>query len=72
MGILTSTFQSQNSEKQLAAVYVSTAPQTKFGYIRVVELADVEFTDWTFRQWQLYQFTFGAASPEQLRDTSSD
>jgi uncharacterized membrane protein len=70
MGVLTSTFASQNSEKQLAAVYVPTAPQTKFGYIRIVELDDVEFTDWTFKQWQLYQFTFGSVSPDRLDEVS--
>lgn len=66
MGVLTSTFQSEESGKLLAAVYLPTAPQTKFGYIRIVELDRVEFTDWTLKQWQLYQFTFGVVSPEQV------
>jgi hypothetical protein len=66
MGILTSTFLSKKSGKQLAAVYVPTAPQTKLGYIRIVEVDDVEYTDWTLQQWQLYQFTFGSVSPDRV------
>ena len=66
MGVLTATFSSNEMQKQQTAAYVPTAPQTKFGYIPIVALEDIEFTDWTFRQWQLYQFTFGAASPDQL------
>ncbi len=68
IGVLTSTIASSESGKQLAAVYVPTAPQTKLGYIRIVEFDDVEFTDWTLEQWQLYQFTFGAASPGRVHD----
>lgn len=70
MGVLTATFASEESGKQLAAVYVPTAPQTKLGYIRIVKLDDVEFTDWTLKQWQLYQFTFGSVSPDRIREAA--
>jgi hypothetical protein len=66
MGVLTATFASEEPDKQLAAVYVPTAPQTRLGYIRIVSLNDVEFTDWTLKQWQLYQFTFGSVSPDRM------
>lgn len=68
MGVLTSTFASQDQDKRLAAMYVPTAPQTRLGYIRVVALDDIEFTDWTLKQWQLYQLTFGSANPQRLRE----
>lgn len=68
IGVLTSTFTSNESGKLLAAVYVPTAPQTKLGYIRIIEHDEVEFTDWTLKQWQLYQFTFGAASPDRVEE----
>ena len=71
MGVLTATFASEDSCNQLAAVYVPTAPQTRLGYIRVVGLDDVEFTDWTLKQWQLYQFTFGSFSPDRIRETGN-
>jgi uncharacterized membrane protein len=65
MGVLTGTFAAMSSDQQLASVYVPTAPQTRYGYIRVVPLEEVEITDWTLKQWQLYQLTFGSAHPGQ-------
>lgn len=66
MGILTATFDANDTSKQMAAVYVPTAPQTKLGYIRIVAIDDLEFTDWTLKQWQLYQLTFGSVNPTSL------
>jgi hypothetical protein len=65
MGVLTGTFAAMSSDQQLASVYVPTAPQTRYGYIRVVPLEEVEITDWTLKQWQLCQLTFGSAHPRQ-------
>jgi len=67
MGVLTSTFTTNESPAELAAVYVPTAPSTRYGYIRVIALNEVEFTDLTFKEWQLYQLTFGSVSPESGR-----
>jgi len=67
MGILTSTFTADDSGKQLAAVYVPTAPTSRFGYIRVVSLDEVEVTDMTLKDWQLFQISFGSISPEYRR-----
>lgn len=72
MGVLTSTFAAKDTGTPLAAVYVPTAPQTKLGYIRVVPLEDVEHTDWTLKQWQMYQFTFGSVTPERAVDIGID
>ncbi len=69
-GILASTFPSKKSGKQLAAVYVPTAPQTKLGYIRIVEVDDFEYTDWTLQQWQLYRIAFGSVSPDRVREAA--
>ena len=66
MGVMTATFKSNGSGREMAAVYVPTAPQTKLGYIRIVAVEDVEFTDWTLKQWQLYQLTFGSVNPGSL------
>ncbi len=65
MGVMTSTFRSRETGEELAAVYVPTAPQTRLGYIRVVPVDSVEMTDWTLKQWQTYQLTFGASCPDQ-------
>jgi hypothetical protein len=68
MGVLSATFAAEESGKQLAAVYIPTAPQTRLGYIRIVSLEDIELTDWTLKQWQLYQFTFGSVSPDRITE----
>lgn len=66
MGVLTGSIQSGPSGPQLAAVYIPTAPQAKSGYIRVVAMDDLQFTNWTLQQWQLYQLTFGSMHPPSL------
>lgn len=71
MGVLTSEFSDPATGRRHGAVYVPTAPQTRFGYIRIVDLSDVEYTDWTFRDWQLYQVSFGTVSPTRLREDES-
>ncbi|PHR90796.1 MAG: hypothetical protein COA78_34410 [Blastopirellula sp.] len=64
LGILTSTFTADDSGEELAAVYVPTAPSTRYGYIRVVALDEVEITNMTLKEWQLFQLSFGSISPE--------
>ena len=66
MGVLTATLDTDQNGRKLAAVYVPTAPQTRLGYIRIVAVDDLEFTNWTLKQWQLYQLTFGSVIPESL------
>ncbi|MEM1070200.1 MAG: hypothetical protein AAGI63_14955 [Planctomycetota bacterium] len=70
MGVLTSYLETANSKGRMAVVYVPTAPQTRLGYIRVVAEEDVEATDWTLKQWQMYQLTFGASCPERLSQSA--
>jgi hypothetical protein len=72
MGVLTATFTADRADRQLAAVYVPTAPHTRYGYIRVVSVDEVEFTDLTLREWQLYQLTFGSVSPDRIRSSSDE
>ena len=67
LGVLTSTFTADDSGKQLAAVYVPTAPSTRYGYIRVVALDEVEVTGLTLKEWQLFQLSFGSINPERRR-----
>ena len=63
IGVLTSQFKNPESGQELATVYIPTAPQTRYGYIHVVPVEELELTDWTLKQWQLYQLSFGAARP---------
>lgn len=66
MGIQTSTFEAGGDGKQMATVYVPIAPQSQTGYVRIVAVEDLEYTDWTLEQWQLYQLSFGAVNPARL------
>ncbi len=68
IGLMTATFPATEDAPELAAVFTPSAPGTKTGYIRVVPLADVEFTDWTFAQFQAFQWTIGSLAPESIRD----
>jgi hypothetical protein len=76
MGVLTASFTANKSDQPLVSVYVPTAPQTRYGYIHVVPLDQVEMTDWTLKQWQLFQLTFGSAHPDnfsvQLADSAAE
>ncbi|MEM1449742.1 MAG: hypothetical protein AAF957_07280 [Planctomycetota bacterium] len=67
MGVLTSTFRDPSGRRELGAVYVPTAPQTRYGYVRIVPLDALETTDWTLEQWRTFQLTFGSISPAELR-----
>lgn len=66
VGLMTATFPASESSPELAAVFTPSAPGTKTGYIRVVPLADVELTDWTFGEFQAFQWTIGSLSPDSI------
>ncbi len=68
MAILTSRFEPGDGDKTMAAVYIPTAPRAKTGYLRVVPLDELEITNWTFKEFQVFQWTLGSICPEQLHD----
>lgn len=68
IGLLTATFKSPDGGELMATVYVPSSPPTKIGYLHVVPLASVEETDWTFREWQLFQLSFGVMTPDRNTD----
>ncbi len=72
MGVLTSSLEAENPAEQLATVYIPTAPQTRYGYVHVIPLKNLEMTDWTLKQWQLYQLSFGSIHPDQLHESGKD
>ena len=67
MGVMTSHIECPDSGKTLAIVYIPTAPQTRLGYIRVVDMDELEITEWSLRQWQMYQLSFGSANVMQSK-----
>jgi uncharacterized membrane protein len=67
IGLLTRTLHDTDSGEKLAAVYVPTAPNPTSGYIEIVPLQSVIFTDWTFDQAMSFVVTGGSSAPDQIR-----
>jgi uncharacterized membrane protein len=67
IGLLTRTLQDSESGETLAAVYVPTAPNPTSGYIEIVPLRSVVFTDWTFDQAMSFVVTGGSSAPDSIR-----
>lgn len=67
IGLLTRTLHDSDSGEKLAAVYVPTAPNPTSGYIEIVPMHAVIFTDWTFDQAMSFVVTGGSSAPDQIR-----
>lgn len=68
VGVLTTRFPATESTPEMAAVYTVSAPGSKSGYMRIVAVTDIQFTDWTLKDFQLFQWTVGSVSPSQLHE----
>lgn len=67
IGLLTRTLHDSDSGEKLAAVYVPTAPNPTSGYIEIVPMHAVIFTDWTFDQAMSFVVTGGSSAPDKIR-----
>jgi len=67
IGLLTRTLHDSDSGEMLAAVYVPTAPNPTSGYIEIVPMHAVIFTDWTFDQAMSFVVTGGSSAPDKIR-----
>ncbi|WP_320375686.1 DUF502 domain-containing protein [Thiomonas sp.] len=67
VGLVTRIIEEQGSGRQLAAVYVPTAPNPTSGYIEIVPVEDLVATDWTMEEAMTFVMTGGATSPDQVR-----
>lgn len=67
VGFITKTFRDPDSGRELAAVYVPTAPNPTSGYIEIVPLDDVVPTDWSMEQAMTFVVTGGTSAPDSLR-----
>jgi uncharacterized membrane protein len=66
IGLLTKTLHDSNTGEKLAVVYVPTAPNPTSGYIEIVPLQSVVFTDWSFDQAMSFVVTGGSSAPDHL------
>jgi uncharacterized membrane protein len=63
VGFITSIMNDESTGRELAAVYVPTAPNPTSGYIEIVPLEDVVYIDWTVEQVMSFVVTGGANAP---------
>jgi uncharacterized membrane protein len=67
VGLLTRILRDSDSGEMLAAVYVPTAPNPTSGYIEIVPMRSIVFTDWTFDQAMSFVVTGGSSAPDTIR-----
>ncbi|MEX2450391.1 MAG: DUF502 domain-containing protein [Rhodospirillales bacterium] len=70
VGIVTRTIRDSRTGEELAVVYVPTSPNPTSGYIEIVPMRDVEFTDWSFDQAMSFIVTGGTNAPDEITYTS--
>lgn len=66
IGLLTRVMRASDTGEELAAVYVPTAPNPTSGYIEIVPMRKVVFTDWTFDQAMSFIVTGGSNAPDTI------
>ncbi len=71
VGFVTKILRDSDSGRELAAVYVPTAPNPTSGYIEIVPLDQVVQTDWTLEEAMSFVMTGGANAPDTVRYTAA-
>lgn len=66
LGFMTNTLLDKTSGKTYATVFVPTTPNPTSGYMEIVALERVTFTDWTMEQALTMVLSGGAASPPHV------
>lgn len=66
VGLLTQTLKDKDTGDELAVVYVPTAPNPTSGYLEILPMHDVIFTDWSFEEAMAFTVTAGANAPTNV------
>jgi len=66
IGLVTRILTDKETGEELVAVYVPTSPNPTSGYIEIVPVRDVTFTDWTFDQAMSFVVTGGSNAPDSI------
>lgn len=72
VGFVTKIFIDQATGRELAAVYVPTAPNPTSGYIEILPMADVVETDWTVEEAISFVLTGGTNAPDTVRFSNTN
>jgi uncharacterized membrane protein len=66
IGLVTRILKDRETGEALAAVYVPTSPDPTSGYIEIVPVRNVTFTDWTFDQAMSFVVRGGSSAPDTI------
>jgi uncharacterized membrane protein len=66
IGLVTRMLKDETTGEELAVVYVPTSPNPTSGYIEIVPVRKITFTDWTFDQAISFVITGGSNAPETI------
>lgn len=67
IGMVMRTIRDSESGRELAVVYVPTAPNPTSGYMEIVPIDEVIFVDWSVEQAMSFVMTGGTTSPETVQ-----
>ena len=65
VGLLTRTMKEEGTGRMLAIVYVPTTPNPTSGYLEIVPMDKVVWTDWTLDEAMNFIITGGAVAPDR-------
>lgn len=68
LAILANTYESPDGEGQLASVYIPGTPNPSSGFLRVVSVDRLVYTDWALRDLLQHHFSFGSTGPRLIDD----
>lgn len=66
IALVTRILKDETTGEELAAVYVPTSPNPTSGYIEIVPVSNLTFTDWTFDQAMSFIITGGSNAPDTI------
>jgi len=66
IGLVTRILKDKETGEELVAVYVPTSPNPTSGYIEIIPVRSVTFTDWTFDQAMSFIVTGGSNAPDTI------
>ena len=66
IGFVTKTLTDSGTGRQLAVVFVPTAPNPTSGYLEIVPLEDLTSTDWTMDEAMSFILTGGVTAPDTV------
>lgn len=69
VGFVTKVMRDETSEQEVAAVYVPTSPNPTSGYIEIVPVTELIYTDWTMEEAMTFVMTGGTNAPDRIRFT---